>query len=237
MTRSGGALAITWLGHATFLLLSPGGKKILFDPWVTGNPSSPESAKKVGALDLILITHGHSDHTGDAVSIGRSSGAQVVAPYEVSVWLQRKGLQHVTGMNPGGTLRALGLSITMVPAMHSSSVEEDGRIIYLGVATGYVVTFEDGLTIYYSGDTSIFGDMRLIGELYAPTIAFLPIGDLYTMGPEQAARACELLGVKQVVPMHYGTFPALTGTPAKLRELVAPRGVQVLELKPGETAS
>jgi len=237
MTRSGGALAITWLGHATFLLQSPGGKKILFDPWVTGNPSSPESAKKLGALDLILITHAHSDHTGDAVSIGRSSGAQVVAPYEVSVWLQRKGLQHVTGMNPGGTLRALGLSITMVPAMHSSSVEEDGRIIYLGVATGYVVTFEDGLTIYYSGDTSIFGDMRLIGELYAPTIAFLPIGDLYTMGPEQAAKACELLGVKQVVPMHYGTFPALTGTPAKLRELVAPRGVQVLELTPGETTS
>ena len=237
MTRSGGALAITWLGHATFLLQSPGGKKILFDPWVTGNPSSPESAKKLGALDLILITHGHSDHTGDAVSIGRSSGAQVVAPYEVSVWLRGKGLQQVTGMNPGGTLRALGLSITMVPAMHSSSVEEDGRILYLGVATGYVVTFEDGLTIYYSGDTSIFGDMRLIGELYAPTIAFLPIGDLYTMGPEQAAKACELLGVKQVVPMHYGTFPALTGTPAKLRELVAPRGVQVLELTPGETTS
>ena len=232
------SLSITWLGHATFLLQSPGGKKILFDPWVTGNPSSPESAKKPGALDLILVTHGHSDHTGDAVSIGRSSGAQVVAPYEVSVWLRQKGLQNVTGMNPGGTLKALGLSITMVPAMHSSSsVEEDGRIIYLGVATGYVVTFEDGLTIYYSGDTAIFGDMRLIGEMYAPAIAFLPIGDLYTMGPEQAAKACELLGVKQVVPMHYGTFPALTGTPAKLRELVAPRGVQVLELKPGETTS
>jgi L-ascorbate metabolism protein UlaG (beta-lactamase superfamily) len=230
------ALSITWLGHATFLLKSPGGKTILFDPWVTGNPSSPESAKKLGALDLMLITHGHSDHTGDAVSIGRSSGAQVVAPYEVSVWLQQKGLQNVTGMNPGGTLKALGLSITMVPAMHSSSVEEDGKIVYLGVATGYVVKFEDGLTIYYSGDTSIFGDMRLIAEMYAPAIAFLPVGDLYTMGPEQAAKACELLGVKQVVPMHYGTFPALTGTPAKLRELVAPRGVQVLELNPGDTA-
>ena len=230
-------LSITWLGHATFLLQSPGGKKILFDPWVTGNPTSPESAKKLGQLDLILITHGHSDHTGDAVSIGRSSGAQIVAPFEVSVWLQQKGLKSVTGMNPGGTLKVLGLQVTMVPAMHSSSVEEDGRIIYLGVATGYVITFEDGLTIYYSGDTSIFGDMRLIGEMYSPSIAFLPIGDLYTMGPEQAAKACELLGVKQVVPMHYGTFPALTGTPAKLRELVAPRGVQVLELKPGETAS
>ena len=231
------ALSITWLGHATFLLQSPGGKKILFDPWITGNPTSPESAKKLGALDLILITHGHSDHTGDAVAVGRSSGAQLVAPYEVAVWLGKKGLQNVTGMNPGGTLKMLGLSITMVPAIHSSSVEEDGQIISLGNPTGYVIRFEDGLTIYYSGDTSIFGDMRLIAEMYQPQIAFLCIGDLYTMGPEQAAKACELLGVKQVVPMHYGTFPALTGTPAKLRELVAPKGVQVLELKPGETAS
>ncbi len=228
------SLSITWLGHATFLLRSPGGKRILLDPWVTGNPSSPESAKKIGELDLILITHGHSDHTGDAVAIGRSSGAQVVAPYEVSVWLGQKGLKNVTGMNPGGTLKALGLSITMVPAMHSSSVVEDDKIIYLGVATGYVVTFEDGFTIYFAGDTSVFGDMRLVGEMYRPTLAFLPIGDLYTMGPEQAAKACELLGVKRVVPMHYGTFPALTGTPAALRALVEPRGVEVLELKPGE---
>lgn len=231
------ALQITWLGHATFLLKSPGGKTILFDPWVTGNPSSPESAKKLGAIDLMLITHGHGDHTGDAVAIGRSSGARVIAPFEVSEWLQKKGLQNVTGMNPGGTLNALGLSITMVPAVHSSSVEEDGQIVYLGVATGYIVKFENGLTIYYSGDTSIFGDMRLIGEMYKPEIAFLPIGDLYTMGPEQAAKASELLGVKQIVPMHYGTFPALTGTPAKLKELVERRGVQVLELKPGETAN
>ena len=130
----------------------------------------------------------------------------------------------------------LGLSITMVHAEHSSSIEDGGRIVYLGVASGYVITLEDGLTVYYAGDTSIFGDMRLIGEMYRPQIAFLPIGDLYTMGPEQAAKACELLGVKQVVPMHYGTFPALTGTPAMLRALVEPRGVQVLELKPGETA-
>ena len=230
------ALSITWLGHATFQLVSPGGKTIVFDPWVTGNPSAPEAAKRLGALDLLLITHGHSDHTGDAVSLARSSGADVVAPYEVAVWLGKKGLQKVTGMNPGGTLKMHGLSITMVPAMHSSSVEEDGQIVYLGVATGYIVTFENGLTIYYSGDTAIFGDMRLIGEMYKPEIAFLCIGDLYTMGPEQAAKASELLGVKQIVPMHYGTFPALTGTPARLRELVAPRGVQVLELKPGETA-
>jgi L-ascorbate metabolism protein UlaG (beta-lactamase superfamily) len=206
-------LSISWLGHATFLLKSPGGKQILFDPWVTGNPSSPESARKLGELDLILI------------------------PYEVSLWLQKKGLQNVTGMNPGGTLTALGLSVTMVPAMHSSSVEEDGTILYLGVATGYVVRFEDGLTIYFAGDTDLFGDMRLIGELYRPSIAFLPIGDRFTMGPAAATRAVEFLGVRQVVPMHYGTFPFLTGTPAELRALVEPRGVQVIELKPGETAS
>jgi len=230
------SLSITWLGHATFLLVSPAGKRIVFDPWMTGNPTSPESAKKLGTLDLLLITHGHNDHTGDAVALGRSSGARVVAPFELAVWLGKKGLQNVTGMNPGGTLSVLDLSITMVPALHSSSVEDDGQVIYTGVATGYVVTFENRQTIYFAGDTAIFGDMKLIGEMYKPDIAFLPIGDLYTMGPEQAARASELLGVRQIVPMHYGTFPALTGTPARLRELVSPRGVQVLELKPGETA-
>ena len=230
-------LSITWLGHATFLLQSPGGKRILFDPWVTGNPSSPDSAKRLGALDLMLITHGHGDHSGDAVAIGRSSGAQIVAPYELSVWLQQKGLKHVTGMNPGGTLKALGLSITMVPAVHSSSVEEDGRIIYLGVATGYVVSFEDGLTIYFAGDTSIFGDMRLIGEMYQPSIAFLPIGDRFTMGPDSAALCAKWMGVKQVVPMHYGTFPLLTGTPEQLEQHLAGSGIEVLKLAPGETAT
>jgi L-ascorbate metabolism protein UlaG (beta-lactamase superfamily) len=229
--------SFTWLGHATFLFESPGGKRIVLDPWITGNPSSPDSAKKLGALDLILISHGHSDHAGDAVAPARSRGAHAVAPYEVSVWLQGKGLQRVTGMNPGGTLNMLGLSITMVPAIHSSSVTEDGKTLYLGVATGYVIRFENGLTVYFAGDTCVFGDMRLIGELYQPAIAFLPIGDLFTMGPEQAAKACELLGIRQVVPMHFGTFPALTGTPARLRELVQPRGVIVLELKPGERAS
>jgi L-ascorbate metabolism protein UlaG (beta-lactamase superfamily) len=230
------AFSYQWLGHATFLFRSPGGKRILMDPWVTSNPACPDSAKKVGELDLILITHGHSDHTGDAVSIARSSGAHAVAPFETSVWLQSKGLQNVTGMNPGGTLRMHGLAITMVPAIHSSSVDENGKTIYLGVATGYVIRFENDLTIYFAGDTCVFGDMRLIAELYQPAIGFLPIGDLYTMGPEQAAKACELLGIRQVVPMHYGTFPALTGTPAKLRELLRGRSVEVVELKPGETA-
>ncbi len=229
-------LAYTWLGHATFLMTSPGGKKVLFDPWVTGNPSAPEAAKKIGHVDLILVTHGHGDHTGDVVPIGRATSAPVVAPFELALFFERKGLQQVTGMNPGGTLRLLGLSITMVQAFHSSSVEEDGKAVYAGAATGYVVTFENGTTIYYAGDTALFGDMRLIAELYRPQIAFLPIGDFYTMGPEQAAKAAELLGVKQVVPMHYGTFPVLTGTPARLRELLGSR-VEIVELKPGDTAS
>jgi len=226
-----------WLGHATFLFTTPGGKRVLLDPWITGNPMTPESAKKVGEIDLILLSHGHADHTGDAVSLGRASGAQVVAPYELSLWLQQKGLKNVTGMNPGGTLRMLGLEITMVQAHHSSSVEEDGRLVYLGVASGYVLKLEDGLTVYFAGDTAVFGDMKLIGELYRPQIGFLPIGDLYTMGPEQAAVACGLLGLKQVVPMHFGTFPALTGTPARLREVLAGKNVEVLELKPGESSS
>jgi L-ascorbate metabolism protein UlaG (beta-lactamase superfamily) len=228
-------LSFTWLGHATFTLRTPGGKRIIMDPWVSTNPMCPESARQVGALDLMLITHGHGDHTADAISIGRSSGAHVVAPFELAVWLQKKGLQHVTGMNPGGTLHMLGLSITMVPAVHSSSVEDGSDVVYTGIATGYVIKFEDGTTIYFAGDTSVFGDMRLIAEMYKPTIGFLPIGDLYTMGPEQAAKACELLGISHVVPMHYGTFPALTGTPARLRELLGSR-TQVVELKPGETS-
>ncbi len=230
-------LSYTWFGHGTFLFRSPGGKRILIDPWLTTNPACPESARKISGLDLMLLTHGHDDHTGDAVAVARATGAHAIAIYELALWLQQKGLQNVTGMNRGGTIDVLGLAITMVPAVHSSSVVEDGRIVYPAEPCGFVIKFENGLTIYFAGDTAVFGDMRLIAELYHPSIAFLPIGDLYTMGPEQAAKACELLGVRQVVPMHYGTFPALTGTPQRLRELVGPRGVEVLDLKPGETAA
>jgi L-ascorbate metabolism protein UlaG (beta-lactamase superfamily) len=227
-------LSFTWLGHSTFLFVSPGGRRVLTDPWLATNPSCPDALKTVRELDLLLVTHGHDDHS--AVAVARGTGARVVAPYELGVWLQQKGLREVTPMNPGGTLSAFGLSITMVPAQHSSSVVDDGRVVYAGVAAGFVIRFENDLTVYFAGDTAVFGDMRLIGELHRPAIAFLPIGDLYTMGPAEAAKACELLGVGHVVPMHYGTFPALTGTPARLRELVEPKGVQVLELKPGETA-
>lgn len=231
------SLSFTWLGHATFLFRSPGGRRILTDPWTAGNPACPESHRKVGDVDLILVSHGHEDHTGDLVSIARSTGAQIISTYEIALWLESKGLQNTAPMGHGGTQEIGGIAITMVDAVHTSSIVENGRIVYLGNPAGYVIRFEDGLTIYFAGDTALFGDMRLIGELYRPAIAFLPIGDRFTMGPDAAAKAVELLGVRQVVPMHYGTFPFLTGRPEQLRELVEPRGVQVLELKPGETAS
>jgi L-ascorbate metabolism protein UlaG (beta-lactamase superfamily) len=160
----------------------------------------------------------------------------VVAVFELCEWLARKGVQHTRPMNKGGSLEIAGLRVTMTDARHSSSWVEDGRTEYLGEAAGFVVRLEDGRAIYYAGDTALFGDMRLIGEMYRPEIAFLPIGDVFTMDPQAAARACELLGVRQVVPMHFGTFPVLTGTPAQLRALVEPRGVEVLELAPGQTA-
>ncbi len=235
MTPTASALAFTWLGHGTFLFRSPGGVRILVDPWLAENPACPDAWKKPPATDLLLLTHGHDDHIADALAVWRATGAPVVGPYELCAWLEQKGVRTVSPMNQGGTQVVKGVAITMVPAVHSSSTIEDGRPIYLGEPAGYVLRFENGLTVYFAGDTALFGDMRLIAELYRPDIAFLPIGDRYTMGPEAAARACELLGVRQVVPMHYGTFPSLTGTPARLRELVGP-AVQVLELRPGETA-
>jgi L-ascorbate metabolism protein UlaG (beta-lactamase superfamily) len=229
-------LSITWYGHATFALVTPGGARLVFDPWLTGNPKAPANAK-IDKADVICVSHGHSDHTGDVVGIARATGAAVVAVYELANYFQSKGLRDVVGMGVGGTVEVKRLKISMVPALHTSSIEEDGRVHYVGLATGFVVRMEDGRAIYFAGDTALFGDMRLIREMHAPEIAFLPIGDHYTMNPVAAAKACEMLGVRQVVPMHYGTFPALTGSPADLKKLVEPMGIDVLVLKPGETAS
>lgn len=231
-------LEITWLGHATFLLKLPNGKRVLLDPWL-GNPNCPPAFSKPDALkpiDLILVTHGHSDHLTDVISSQRATGAPIVAPYELSQYLGQKGVKDVREMNIGGTQEAAGVRITMTQATHSSSTMEEGRLVYLGSAAGYILRAPDMPTIYISGDTGLFGDMKIIGEMYKPQIAFLPIGDLYTMGPETAAIAAEWLGVRQVVPMHWGTFPALTGTPTELKMLLEPHNVEVLELTPGETA-
>ena len=230
------ALSITWLGHATFVVTTPGGKRLVFDPWLEGNPLCPPDKQKIDKADLILLTHGHSDHSGSVVQVARDTNAPIVCSHEVSLWLEKKGLQNVTGMGIGGTVSMAGLQITMTAAVHSSSVVENGTIIYLGNPAGFVVRMEDGRSFYYAGDTALFGDMKLIGEMHSPQIAFLPIGDHYTMGPDAAARACQMLGVRQVVPMHFGTFPLLTGTAERLKQLVEPFGVDVLMLKPGETA-
>jgi L-ascorbate metabolism protein UlaG (beta-lactamase superfamily) len=229
-------LSITWFGHSTFLLRTPGGRRVLIDPWLKDNPSCPEALKKPPKADLVLVSHGHSDHIDDLIACARESGAAVVAIYELCDWLARKGIQHVSPMNKGGSVQIAGLTITMTDARHSSGYVDGGQMIYMGEPAGFVIGLEDQRTIYYSGDTCLFGDMQLIGERYKPVIAFLPIGDRFTMDPVDAARACEFLGVRQVVPMHWGTFPLLTGTPADLKKLVEPRGVQVLDLRPGQTA-
>ncbi|HNV03725.1 MAG TPA: metal-dependent hydrolase [Vicinamibacterales bacterium] len=229
-------LSVTWFGHSTFLLTSPGGRRVLVDPWLDGNPSCPAGAR-VDAADVILVTHGHFDHVHDAAPVAKRTGATVVGIFELCQWLEGMDVEKTSGMNKGGSQDLCGITFTMVDARHSSSFAGEGGAVYLGEAAGYVVTFENGLRVYVAGDTSVFGDMRLIAELYRPTVAFLPIGGHFTMDPVEAARACELLGVRAVIPMHYGTFPVLKGRPAQLRELVAPLGVDVIEAVPGETLS
>jgi L-ascorbate metabolism protein UlaG (beta-lactamase superfamily) len=228
-------LSITWCGHSTFLLRTPGGKRLMFDPWLRGNPSCPDDLKKPPALDLILVSHGHFDHMDDLLLVARGTGAPVVGSFELCDWATRKGVTNVLPMNKGGSQIAAGLRVVMTDARHSSGYVDNGEMVYMGEAAGFVVTLEDGITLYYAGDTALFGDMRLIGEIYQPDIAFLPIGDRFTMDPAGAARACEWLGVRQVVPMHWGTFPLLTGTPERLQELVN-RDVEVLVLRPGQVA-
>lgn len=231
-------LTITWLGHSTFLIALPDGTRVITDPWL-GNPSCPPAFARpdaLGTIDLILVSHGHSDHLGDVVPIARATGAPVVCMFEVGLHLTDKGVQGVKDMGIGGTQQVAGVTLTMTQAIHSGSIVDGGRIVYLGGAAGYIIRAPHAPAIYFAGDTGLFGDMKMLGEIYHPEIAFLPIGDLYTMGPDTAAIAARWLGVRQVVPMHWGTFPVLTGTPAMLKDELAGSGIEVLELRPGETA-
>jgi L-ascorbate metabolism protein UlaG (beta-lactamase superfamily) len=235
---SKGQATFTWYGHSCVELRTPGGKTVLFDPWF-GNPTSPRPVDDVDSCDVMLVTHGHHDHLGaapgdvlnaDSLAIARKTKPVWPCVHELSLWLEKQladsGVE-ITGMNKGGTVEAAGLRVTMVHADHSAgdwSEAGDGPL-YLGEPAGFVVELEDGRRIYHSGDTEVFGDMALIRELYKPDMAFLPIGGHYTMGPAGAARAAQLLGVSSVVPIHYGTFPVLAGTPEQLRHALTDRGL------------
>jgi L-ascorbate metabolism protein UlaG (beta-lactamase superfamily) len=227
-------MQITWLGHGSFQFRMPSGHVILMDPWTNGNPAYPQGFE-IGRVDTLCITHGHFDHIHDAVPLAKRFAPAVVAIFETCNWLESKGVSNLHPMNKGGTQAVGEAAFTMTHAVHSCGItEDDGKIVYGGEAAGYVMRFADGRALYFAGDTNVFSDMQLIERLYRPELAFLPIGDLFTMSPREAALACKLLKAGRVIPMHFGTFPALTGRPDGLRELVEDLDTEVWELEPGK---
>lgn len=227
-------VGFTWLGHGGYRFDSAEGKRVYVDPWLE-NPKFPESERDLERVDVLVLTHGHDDHIANAVAICKQHSPKVVAIFELANWLESQGAPRASelGMNKGGTVDVDGIKVSMTHAVHSSGFGGSDGFTYLGEAAGYVIEFENGLKVYCAGDTGVFGDMELIGRLYSPDVAVLPIGDRLTMGPREAALALELLGTKRCIPVHWGTFGLLTGTPAALREQAS--GVEVLEAEPGQT--
>jgi L-ascorbate metabolism protein UlaG (beta-lactamase superfamily) len=222
---------LTWLGHASFRVDTDAGERLYVDPWLSG-PTCPESEREPERADAIVVTHGHGDHAGSVAGLQQKLGCKVLAMVELAGWLTRNGVAEdaAIGFNKGGTVTVGGVQVTLVNAFHSSAAP-DGS--YVGEAAGAVLRF-GGHSVYFAGDTCVFGDMALIARLYSPTVAVLPIGDHYTMGPEEAAVALELLGNPRCVPGHWGTFPLLTGTPDRLAQLTS---AQVDRIQPGDTVS
>jgi len=226
---------LTWLGHASFRVDTPGGKRVYVDPFLNGNPKCPDSEREPERVDVIAVTHGHGDHVGDAVALAQKHKAPVVALVELAQWLGANGVDEgsLQAPNKGGTVDVDGVRFTLVNAFHSGSAP-DGS--YAGEPSGIVLRAENGTSIYFAGDTCVFGDMQLIGRIYEPDVAVIPIGDHYTMGPTEAAVALELLGTTRCVPCHWGTFPLLTGTPQELAAL-APDGVTIEMIEPGDSVT
>jgi L-ascorbate metabolism protein UlaG (beta-lactamase superfamily) len=225
---------ITWLGHATFLVQTPGGTTLLIDPFIAGNPKYPKDYVLPEKIDYILLTHGHGDHIGDAVPAAAKHNSTVVAIYELAAFVGRKGVSSTIGMNLGGTVELGDVAATMVEAKHSAGAQDEHGTHYVGVATGFVLTISGGPVIYCAGDTNVFGDMKLIAELYHPEVAVLPIGGFYTMGPKEAAQAARLVAAPTILPIHFGTFPPLKGTPAELATLLG-SDYNVVDWTPGQT--
>lgn len=225
---------ITWLGHATVLVETAKGTRILIDPFIANNPKYPKSYVLPEKIDYVLLTHGHGDHIADAVPVATEHGSTVVAIYELAAYVAGKGVGKTIGMNLGGTAQLEDVAATMVEAKHSAGAQDESGTHYVGVATGFVLTIADGPVLYHAGDTTVFGDMKLIAELYHPEVAMLPIGGHYTMGPKEAALAARMLTPQMVLPLHFGTFPPLTGTPAALAEILG-GSPEVVAWKPGDT--
>jgi L-ascorbate metabolism protein UlaG (beta-lactamase superfamily) len=230
---------ITWLGHATVLIVTAKGTTILIDPFIEHNPKYPNGYKLPDKIDLLLITHGHMDHIADALPVAKKHGPIAIGMVELIDWLQSKGLKEnqAIGMNMGGSHKHEDVTVSMTEARHSSGITDGDKIVYAGEPAGFIIAVDNGPTLYHAGDTTVFSDMQLIRDLYHPDLAMLPIGDHYTMGPKLAAVAAKYLGAKTVLPIHFGTFPPLVGTPAALEKELTGSGITVIHTDPGKTLS